>query len=241
MVTTDKMRLLLFSNSTNPGEEYLSYTLPYIKDFLGKEECKAIFVPFAGISVGFDNYLEMVSTNLKQIGLKVRSVHTSDEMTKFIDTAEVIIVGGGNTFHLLSRLQQTGLLQKIREKVLSGTPYIGWSAGSNLACPTIKTTNDMPITEPRDFNALNFIPFQINPHFTDYVQPGHSGETREMRIEEFLIANPGIYVAGLREGTLFRCEGKEIQLIGPYSCKIFKNGMIPVEVKPGDNLDFLMQ
>jgi dipeptidase E len=124
---------------------------------------------------------------------------------------------------------------------LAGIPYIGWSAGSNIACPTIRTTNDMPIVEPDSFNALNLIPFQINPHYTDYFDKKHAGETREMRIEEFLLVNQNTYVAGLREGTLFVINNSTLKLLGNKTCRIFKYNRKPREVSSGDNLSFLMQ
>jgi dipeptidase E len=234
------MRLLLFSNSRNEGEEYLNYTLPFIKSFLDKSSNHGIFIPFAGISIGFDNYFQKVNEKLSTIGLQLKSLHHTVNKIDSIEKAELIIVGGGNTFCLLESLQSNQLLEKIREKVMRGTPYIGWSAGANLACPTIRTTNDMPIVEPMDFNALNLIPFQINPHFTDFNPPGHAGETREMRIEEFLLMNQHVYVAGLREGTLFRIESRKVELMGNRSCRIFKYGSIPDEKFSGDNFDFLM-
>jgi dipeptidase E len=128
----------------------------------------------------------------------------------------------------------------IREKVLSGTPFVGWSAGSNVACPTIRTTNDMPIVQPESFDVFGFIKFQINPHYLDASPDGHAGETREQRIEEFLEANPDVYVAGLREGCMFLVENGKIQLIGEKSCRIFKKGITPIELKAGSDFNFLL-
>jgi dipeptidase E len=233
------MKLLLFSNSTNTGEEYLKYTLPYINDFTGTDR-KAVFIPFAGISIGFDPYFQRVSQALKSSGLEIQSLHHLSEKQKALKDAEIIIVGGGNTFALLGALQDHFLLDPLREKVIQGTKYIGWSAGANLACPTIMTTNDMPIIEPQNFNALNLVPFQINPHYTDFVQPGHAGETREMRIGEFLIMNRDIYVAGLREGTLFHLENSHIDLMGNRPCRIFKYGSVALDMMAGENFDFLL-
>ena len=230
------MQLLLFSNSTNAGEEYLNYTLPYINDFLTDNDKQSIFIPFAGIAPGFDNYENMVAGKLKTIGIKIKSLHKLERKKEAIQNAKSIIVGGGNTFYLLKTLQEYKLLDAIRKRVFEGIPYIGWSAGSNLACPTIRTTNDMPIVEPENFNAL-----RLNPHYTDYFDQKHAGETREMRIEEFLIANRNIYVAGLREGTLFNIENNSIKLLGKESCRIFKHDQKPREVNSGDNLSFLMQ
>lgn len=235
------MRLLLFSNSTNAGEEYLGYTLSYIDSFLQGVERKALFIPYAGISLGFDAYFEMVEKQLGEISVQLSSIHHFNDKIKAVKEASIIIIGGGNTFYLLKFLQDEGLLDCIREQVQNNTPYIGWSAGSNLACPTIRTTNDMPIVQPNDFNALNLIPFQINPHYTDFKQEGHAGETREMRINEFILANQQIYIAGLREGTLLQMTGNKLELLGNKSCRIFHFNKIPFEVNPGEKLDFLMQ
>ncbi|MBN1598388.1 MAG: dipeptidase PepE [Bacteroidales bacterium] len=235
------MRLLLFSNSTNAGEEYLAYTLPYIKDFLGNGNHKAVFIPYAGISLGYDAYFNLVYEKLIQINIELLSMHSVRDKKKAINNSEVLITGGGNTFCLLKSLQENKLLDLIRKKVKSGTPYIGWSAGANLACPTIKTTNDMPIAEPAGFNALNLVPFQINPHFSDYVQEGFAGESRETRIEEFLLLHQNKYVAGLREGTLIKVDDNEVELLGNKPCRIFRYGYKPYEVNPFDNLFFLMQ
>jgi dipeptidase E len=235
------MRLLLFSNSTNAGEEYLSYTVPYINQFLRDSNKRALFIPFAGISLAFDAYFKRVNDALSETGLEMISLHNQPDMKQAVMKAELFVVGGGNTFSLLKSLQENKILDLIRERVLQGIDYIGWSAGANLACPTIRTTNDMPIVEPENFNALNLIPFQINPHYTDFKQPGHAGETREMRIEEFLLANQNMLVAGLREGTLFNIEKQRIKLLGYRPCRIFKYGRTALEMNPGDNFDFLMQ
>ncbi len=235
------MQLLLFSNSTNAGEGYLEYTLPYIRSFLGSTNKNVVFIPFAGISLGFDRYHMMVEEKLNSIGIFTKSIHRTTDKVKSIYAAEAIIVGGGNTFCLLKTLQHEKLIETIRQSVNKGIPYIGWSAGANLACPTIMTTNDMPIVQPDNFKALNLIPFQINPHFTDFQQPGHAGETRETRINEFLLMNRQVYVAGLREGTLFIIKEGKINLLGQRPCRIFKYGDEPFEKLPGENFDFLMQ
>ncbi|MBN2524095.1 MAG: dipeptidase PepE [Bacteroidales bacterium] len=235
------MRLLLFSNSTNAGEEYLNYALPYIKSFLGSNAGKGIFIPFAGISIGFDNYFSLVNSKFKTLKLNIHSIHSAKDMLESIYEAGFIVVGGGNTFCLLKEMQKLNLIEPVRQRVQSGIPYIGWSAGSNFACPTISTTNDMPIVEPESFSALHLIPFQINPHYTDFKYKNHAGETREMRIEEFILMNKNLYVAGLREGTLFKIENGQINLLGTKKCRIFKYGDQPVELQPGANFQFLMQ
>ncbi len=157
-----------------------------------------------------------------------------------VQSAEAIAIGGGNTFHLLRELYETGLIESIKARVEAGVPYIGWSAGSNVACPTIRTTNDMPIVEPQSFSALNLVPFQINPHYTDEQLTNHSGETREQRLAEFLKANTGATVVGLREGSILRIEGERIKLLGEKTARVFKSGEEAKEYKPADSLEFLL-
>jgi len=142
---------------------------------------------------------------------------------------------------LLKLLRENKLIDAVRKKVKSGTPYIGWSAGSNVACPTIRTTNDMPVAEPSSFRAFNLIPFQINPHFLDANPAGHAGETREQRIEEFIEINPEVWVAGLREGTMFLIEENKIRLIGPRRARIFKKNQLPLELGENDDFSFLLK
>jgi dipeptidase E len=142
--------------------------------------------------------------------------------------AAAIVVGGGNTFHLLSRLYAAGLLETIGACVRSGTPYIGWSAGSVVACPSIATTNDMPIIEPPSLRALGLVQFQINAHYTDAHPPGHQGETRAERIAEFLSLQPAVTVVGLREGSLLQVDATTVRLSGT-DARIFRAGETPLE------------
>ncbi len=234
------MRLLLLSNSTNAGEDYLEWALEAIKDFLGGEEQELLFIPYAAVTFSWDEYERKAARPFEEIGHRLVSLHRAADERKAVEEAEVIVVGGGNTWHLLRTLQEKELLDPLRTRVQAGVPYIGWSAGSNLACPTIMTTNDMPIVEPYDFKALGLIPFQINPHYLDANPEGHAGETREMRIREFLKLHPDIYVAGLREGTLLNREGQHLRLQGPRPMRLFREGMRPVELTSHDNLDFLL-
>ncbi|MCK4855625.1 MAG: dipeptidase PepE [Bacteroidales bacterium] len=234
------MRLLLISNSTNAGEAYLEHPLDQIKSFLGSNQVKALFIPYAGVTISFDEYTTRVRKRFQEIGHEITSVHEADDPVRAVRQAEAIVVGGGNTFHLAKLMQKHDLIDAIREKVLAGTPYIGWSAGSNMVCPSIRTTNDMPIVEPVSFQALNLVPFQINPHYLDANPEGHAGETREMRIEEFIEANPGIFVVGLREGTMFLIEKETMHLLGPRPARIFKKGQNPQELEPGADFSFLL-
>lgn len=226
------MNLLLFSNSTNAGEEYLTYPLPPIKDFLKKHKTNKIaFIPYAAVTFSYDEYEAKVNKSFAKIGLKVEGVHHSSNPAETIKNADVIVVGGGNTFHLLKSIYENNLIEPVREKVKNGTPYIGWSAGSNMACPTICTTNDMPIVQPPSFEAFNLIPFQINPHYLDANPEGHAGETREQRILEFLAANKNKTVLGLRESCWLVVNDKEILLQGKKSARVFNYDQNPFEVE----------
>ena len=235
-----RKRLLLLSNSINYGQEFLEHAVSDIKDFLGAEVKRVLFVPFAGVTRSYDEYAEAVRGRFEEMGYGLDSIHKAAHAIVAVRSAEAIAVGGGNTFHLLRELYETGLIESIRERVEAGVPYIGWSAGSNIACPTIRTTNDMPIVEPQSFNAFKFVPFQINPHYTDEKLTGHSGETREQRIAEFIKANPGATVVGLREGSILRIEGQAVKLLGEKTARIFKSGEDAREISPLDSLEFLL-
>lgn len=235
------MRLLLISNSTNPGEPYLDYPKNNIRDFLGKNRVKALFIPYAAVTFSYEAYEEKVNERFREIGHEVVSIHHFADPVAAVSDAHAIVVGGGNTWKLLKTIRDNNLIDAVREKVLSGTPYVGWSAGSNLACPTIKTTNDMAVVEPDSFNAFKLIPFQINPHYLDANPEGHAGETREQRIEEFIEVNPGTIVAGLREGCMFLVENNTIKLIGKRKVRVFKKGEKPVELGQEDDLSFLLK
>jgi dipeptidase E len=229
------MRLLLISNSTNAGEAYLDYPKHNIRDFLGEAPVKCVFIPYAGVTISFDEYEARVKERFAEVGHEITSIHHKADPVQAITEAEAIVVGGGNTFQLIKMIQEQGLIQAVRDQVLAGTPYIGWSAGSNVCCPTIRTTNDMPVVEPPSFNAFNLVPFQINPHYTDVNPPGHAGETREDRIMEFLTANPGMTVLGLREGCMFRVEGEVMSLIGERTVRVFQQGKDPLEMDASAN------
>ena len=234
------MKLLLLSNSTMPGEPYLGYPKQYIQQFLGDQKLNALFIPYAAVTFSFDEYEQKVNESLAEIGQEVVGIHRFDDPVKAVEEAEAIVVGGGNTWQLVRMLHDRGLMEPIRQKVQSGTPYIGWSAGSNVACPTLRTTNDMPIIDPKGFDTINLVPFQINPHYLDANPDGHGGETREQRINEFLEINPDTYVVGLREGTLFRYENGKLNLVGNRSARIFLKGKTPYELKAEDDFSFLL-
>lgn len=235
------MRLLLISNSTNAGEGYLEYPMPYIRDFLNKKELNCAFIPYAGVTVSYDDYTAKVREKFESIGHKITSVHEVENPQALIQVADVIVVGGGNTWQLLKLVEENKLIDAVRNKVLNGSPYIGWSAGSNMTCPSIKTTNDMPVVQPSNFNAFNLIPFQINPHYLDANPDGHAGETREARIEEFIEVNRDIYVLGLREGTMLLVEEDKMVLLGSRPARLFHFNMSPQEFNPDSELNFLLK
>ena len=233
------MRLLLISNSTNAGEEYLKYPIGEIGRFL-KGVREVAFVPYAAVTFSYAEYEAKVQARFDEIGVRVRSVHRAADPAKMIREAEAVCVGGGNTFALAKKMQEQGLMRAVLRKIKSGTPYVGWSAGSNVCCPTICTTNDMPIVEPQSFKAIGAVKFQINPHYLDANPEGHAGETREQRISEYIEANPRRYVVGLREGCMLRCENGRIELVGSRPMRIFKKGVPTSEVYAGDDLSFLL-
>ncbi len=235
-------KLLLISNSTNAGEAYLGWPRNDIKNFLNTNKVsRVLFVPYAGVSVTYDDYTNKVADVFKELGVEIYGIHNEIDPVKAVKEAEAIAVGGGNTFHLLYMLHKLKLVDAIRDQALKGVPYMGWSAGSNVACPSLKTTNDMPIIEPAGFDCAALVPFQINPHYLDAHPDGHGGETREQRIEEFLKVNQQIYVVGLREATLLLVEGDKISLIGKCPMRVFKYGEEPKEIQVGENIDFLLK
>jgi dipeptidase E len=235
------MRLLLLSNSTCYQKGYLEHALGDLKEFLGDAVKQVLFVPYAGVTIAWDTYTKKVREKYQEIGYELVSLHETSDCVAAVEEAEAIAVGGGNTFHLLDMLYEYELLEPIRKRVQRGMPYMGWSAGSNVACPTIKTTNDMPIVEPRSFKALDLIPFQINPHYTDAVLTEHQGETRADRIAEFIEANPNITVVGLREGSILRVEGGSLELLGERDMRVFRKGQEVAEYSTSDSIDFLLE
>ncbi len=233
------MRLLLISNSTNAGEPYLRYPLPRIGEFLrGVRE--VAFVPYAAVTFSYAEYERRVAERFAELGIRIRSVHRAADPRRMIRNAEAICVGGGNTFALTRKMQEQGLMEAIRRRLKADIPYVGWSAGSNVCCPTICTTNDMPIVEPSSFRAIGAVKFQINPHYLDANPAGHAGETREQRILEYVAANPRRWVVGLREGCMLRLEGERLELIGERPMRLFRKGAEPIEVHAGEDLSFLL-
>ena len=232
------IRLLLISNSTLYGSGYLDHAASEISDFL-REVKRVLFVPFA--LHDRDKYAAQARARFEKMGYQLDSIHTATEPAKAVREAEAIFIGGGNTFRLLKALYDHELLEAIRERVREGMPYIGSSAGSNVAAPTIRTTNDMPIVQPPSLDALGLVRFQINPHYLD-ADPNstHKGETREERIIQFLEDNE-TPVVGLREGAMLRIENGKTLLKGSTGARIFRRGHEPVEALPGAFIDPLIQ
>jgi len=253
------MNLLLISNSTNFGEPYLAWAINQIELFSAKNNLNAdsniIFIPFAGVNIAgkpypdsYDAYEQRVKTVFaEKLGLRnFTSVHHFDDKQAAVREADCIVVGGGNTFHLVAEMHRYGLVDAIRERALAGVPYMGWSAGSNVACPTLCTTNDMPIVQPASFNTLNLVPFQINPHYLD-PHPEidkmikHGGETRQDRINEYLAVNQNMTVVGLREATALWLDGERLWLKGGKKMVILKYGEELREVEPNTDVTFLLK
>lgn len=233
-------RLLLISNSTQHGSGYLDHCADEVRDFLGTpdELGDVLFVPYA--LHDRDAYADTVRGRFDRMGYRLHSVHRTDDPVAAVESAGAVFIGGGNTFRLLKTLYDQGLVEPIRRRVAGGMPYIGTSAGSNVACATIRTTNDMPIVEPPTFDALGLVPFQINPHYLDPdPESTHKGETREERLLQFLEENDRL-VVGLREGGMLRIEGDAVELRGPTPARIFERGASPREVEAGERLDFLL-
>jgi dipeptidase E len=231
------MRLLLISNSTSYGSGYLDHCAAAIMAALG-EARRVTFIPYA--VADSTAYAAKARARFGTMGVALESVHEAGGgPLDAIERAEALFVGGGNTFRLVAALWRHGLIDPIRRRVRGGMPYIGSSAGSNVACPTIKTTNDMPIVQPPSFEALDLVPFQINPHYQDPT-PGstHMGETREERIREFHEEN-GAPVVGLREGAWLRIDGAAVTLAGS-TARLFRRGQAPEEFTTDARLDFLL-
>lgn len=236
------MRLLLMSNSRQPGLGDLEHARDIIADFLPADVRRIAFVPHAAVTQAYDDYARDITPVLEDLGRELVSIHAVPEADQagLIRAADVVIVGGGNTWKLLGELRRAGLLPIIRERVNEGTPYIGWSAGANIACPTIATTNDMPIADPGGFDALGLVPFQVNAHYLHGNPPGFDGETREARIREYLELHREATVVGLREGTMLEVVDGAIRLIGDRPCRVFRYGREPLELDPSADVSFLL-
>ncbi|NSC24545.1 dipeptidase PepE [Streptomyces albus subsp. chlorinus] len=233
------MKLLLLSNSSAPGRGYLDHAREVIAGHLAGVR-ELLFVPYA--LADHDGYTAKVAAFMDGLGVRVRGVHTAGDPRALVSGAQAVFIGGGNSFRLLKSLQERGLVTAIAQRVREdGVPYMGSSAGTNMACPTLRTTNDMPIVQPASFDALGLVPFQINPHYLDPdPASAHMGETREERLTQFLEEND-VPVLGLREGTWLRRTGEALELGGVASgARLFTAGAEPVEYAPGADLSRLL-
>jgi dipeptidase E len=232
------MRVLLISSSNVHGTGYLDHAEPEIRDFLGSTR-RVLFFPWALRDL--DGYGAKVRGRLGQMGFESESAHDAPDPVAAVEDAEAVFVGGGNTFRLLKTMYEKDLLVPLRRRVLEGMPYVGSSAGSNVACASIRSTNDMPVVEPPSLTALGLVPFNLNPHYLDPDPTStHKGETREERIAQFHEENEQP-VVGLREGAILRIEGGNVFLRGIARARLFRKGEPPAEFSPGDRLDFLLR
>jgi dipeptidase E len=230
-------RVLLISSSRVYGSGYLDHAEPEIRHLLG-EVRRVLFIPYA--LYDRQAYASLAANRFRALGYDLESAHEAQDPRQSVEDAEAVFIGGGNTFRLLKSLYDFDLLTAIRARVSEGMPYIGSSAGSNVACATIKTTKDMPIVQPPSFDALGLVPFQISPHYQDPDRNStHMGETQEERIIQFLEEN-ATPVVGLREGAMLRVERGDIVLKGVSGARIFRRGHEPVETEPGTTLNYLV-
>ncbi|MGB0176044.1 MAG: dipeptidase PepE [Owenweeksia sp.] len=234
----NKMRLLIVSTSKIHGSAYMSYLLDEVKDFFKSDEI--VFIPYARPSgISYDEYTEAPRKAFADIGIKVKGIHEYDDPAEALRHAKGIFTGGGNTFLLLKTLYENDLIHVLREVTGRGTPYMGSSAGSNITGLTVGTTNDMPIVYPPSFEALQLVPFNINPHYLDPDPDSrHQGETRETRIKEFHNFNEQA-VIGIREGSWLRLQNGKLELKGEHTARLFEVGKEAREVEPGD-VSFLL-
>jgi dipeptidase E len=229
--------LLLLSNSTAPGMGFLEHATEAIQAALG-DRSSLLFVPFA--SSDPDTYTSIMRQALARVGIEVTSLHQARNPIAAVADAQAVFVGGGNSFRLLHALTTAGVLEELRQAAEAGVPYLAASAGTNLACPTIRTTNDMPIVEPRSLAALGLIPFQLNPHYLDPdPRSPHQGETRPARIEEFLEEND-VPVLGLREGAWLQVSGARAMLSGSNTGRLFRRHTGPIDIPVGADLSYLL-
>lgn len=238
------MRVLALSSSRVGGGAYLSAAAPMVQHFLGVKPLQIAFVPFAAVDGDYEGYAASVREGLSALP-HVISVVTPANAKEVIEKSEVIMIGGGNTFKLLHDIYDYNLFSLIQQKVKEGKHYIGWSAGANLTGKTICTTNDMPVIQPQSFAAFNFLPLQLNPHYHNVVIEGFHGETRDQRLTEFLLLNPGVPVVGLPEGTALHLDHGNLQLLGSQPAVLFKsNGhgqpSLKSDLLPDKNLSFLL-
>ena len=230
------MNLLLLSSSRAGNTGYLEHARPLINDHLNGIT-DVLFIPFAGVTIDWDTYTLTVQDALPE--LTIHGIHQCEDAKTAVQQAKAVLIGGGNTFNLLNELYKQDLIQVLRERCAAGMPYIGWSAGSNVAGFSIRTTNDMPIIQPPSFDALQFLPFQLNPHYSDYQPEGFHGETRAQRLAEFMRVDPDMPVVAIREGSGLKLHKDQLRLVGDKPGVIFHAGR-QLEIEAGCDLSELL-
>ena len=228
--------VLMLSSSRKGNQPYLTGARPYILNHL-PQTTDAIFVPYAGVNLSFDDYTQKVADVLPE--LSITGIHQTTDPVNAIKQANAIIIGGGNTFSLLANLYSNQLVDALKNALQTGTPYIGWSAGANICGATIKTTNDMPIIQPPSFDALAVLPCQINPHYSDYHPPGFNGETRDQRLSEFTTMYPDIPVVAIKEGSALLRQSNRLTYIGDEESFVFL-GNTKRSIAPNTDLSDLL-
>lgn len=239
------MNMMLFSNGKIPGDQQiLQYGLEWIRAAVERTQAKKLlFIPYAMIRGNYDDRVTALQDILGPMGCEVTGIHQADDPVKAIEEADGIVVSGGNTWVLNKMLHDLALVRPIRQAVLNHNKlYIGWSAGTNIATPTIRTTNDMPIVSAAILPSLNLVPFQINPHYIEANISGHMGETRDERIEEFLAINQHEIVVGIPEGTMLQVIGDKLTYHSATDAplKLFKHQQEAEYYHEHDEFEFLM-
>ena len=231
-------KLIIASTSSIYGGTFLEYLLPTLSIFF-KGTQQLLFIPYARPSgISYDDYTTKVQKAFAKIHIHVTGIHQFDDPKQAIATAEAIFTGGGNTFELVNQLYKNDLVEILQEKLNTGIPYLGTSAGSNICGVSMMNTNDMPIVYPPSFHTLGVLPFNINAHYLDpNPHSTHMGETRATRIKEFHVYHT-IPVLGLREGSWIEVIGDEMILKGPLSARVFLPSKEPFEIESNSILEF---
>jgi dipeptidase E len=237
---SNNRHLLIISTSTVHGSAYLEYILPNIEVFLAGQK-DVLFIPYARPSgISYDDYTAKVAKTFASIGVLVRGIHEFTDTVEAVNEASFVFIGGGNSFVLLNELYRQKLILPLRKRINEGMRYMGTSAGANMTGISIGTTNDMPIVYPPSFEALQLVPFNINPHYLDPdPHTKHMGETRETRIAEFHQFNDQP-VIGLREGSWIEVYGMKARLQGNLSARLFIKGKEALEIPAHSDISYLL-
>jgi dipeptidase E len=227
--------MLLLSNSRMPTSGYLEHAIDAIRETVGDAK-NVVLIPYASVTIAWDSTAKNVRNALESLGIQITAIHHFKDPAAALRECDAVMVNGGNTFNLLHHLRRKELIVPLRNEILKGKPYIGWSAGSGICAPTIRTTNDMPIIDPSGMDALGVIDFQLNAHYSNAVPEGWMGETRDQRLAEFCALNPTVPVFGLPEGDWLRVRGDAITLHGAFEGRWFRADNEPVIVKSGSKV-----